>query len=256
MRVCIGTSGWQYRDWRGAFYPEKLPQREWLQHYAAQFATVEVNNTFYNLPTEEAVRRWRAQTPRDFEFVLKASRYLTHVRRLRDPEDPARTMTERFRPLGRRFTVTLLQLPPRFHADVERLDRALRAFPRRLRVAVEFRDPSWFNDDVRALLRARGAALCVTDRRGESPEPDWADVPWMYLRFHEGDGTPHPCYAGRTLRRWADRIAAQRDRVDAVYAFFNNDTGCCAPRDAAALAGACAARGLDVTRAPSARARL
>lgn len=141
MRVHVGTSGWQYRNWRGAFYPERLPQREWLPHYARAFASVEVNNTFYNLPSVEAVRHWREQTPAGFEFVLKGSRYLTHVRRLRDPEEPVRNMIERFRPLGSRFSVMLLQLPPRFRADPDRLEATLRAFPKRVRVAVESASP-------------------------------------------------------------------------------------------------------------------
>ena len=251
MLVRIGTSGWQYRDWRGRFYPEKLAQRAWLEHYSQQFAVVEVNNTFYNLPTEHAVRRWRDTARRDFEFVLKASRYLSHIRRLREPQDPVRTMTERFRPLGRRFTAALLQLPPRFRADSGRLDAALAAFPSRLRVAVEFRDASWFNDEIRAVLRAHNAALCVTDRRDESPEPEWPDLRWMYLRFHEGTGAPPPCYRRATLRRWAKRLADRGRSLDAAYVFFNNDTHCCAPRDAAVFAEECRELGLDVTRTPT-----
>ncbi|MBV9524493.1 MAG: DUF72 domain-containing protein [Candidatus Dormibacteraeota bacterium] len=250
MLVRIGTSGWQYRDWRGPFYPEKLAQRAWLEHYAERFAVVEVNNTFYNLPTEDAVRRWHDTAPRDFEYVLKASRYLSHVRRLREPTDPVRTMMERFRPLGRSFTTMLLQLPPRFHADVGRLDAALAAFPRRIRVAVEFRDATWFSDEVRAVLRARNAALCVTDRLDASPEPDWPDLSWMYVRFHQGTASPAPCYRRAALRSWAARLAQRRDAVSDVYAFFNNDTRCCAPRDAAVFAEECAAAGLEVTRTP------
>ena len=251
MQVCVGTSGWQYRDWRGALYPAKLPQREWLAHYASVFGCVEVNNTFYNLPSEDAVRRWHEQTPRDFQFVLKASRYLTHTRRLREPEAPVHTMLERFRPLGARLAVFLLQLPPSLKVDVERLAETLTQFPKRVRVAVEFRDASWFSDEVRGVLAAHDAALCVTDRQAESAEPDWHDVSWMYLRFHEGDGRPAPCYRGATLETWAERIALQQSRATMVYAFFNNDTHCCAPRDAAMLARACAERGLDVSRAPA-----
>jgi uncharacterized protein YecE (DUF72 family) len=250
LRVWIGTSGWQYRDWRDAFYPHKLPQREWLVHYAEQFGCVEVNNTFYNLPSEDAVRRWHDETPKDFQFILKASRYLTHIRRLNEPRQPVDMMMERFRPLGRRMAVILLQLPPTFSLDLHRLETVLRTFPARVRIAVEFRHESWFTDDVRAVLREHDAALCMTDRNAETAEPDWDDLSWSYVRFHEGDGRPHPCYRAATLSAWADRIAAKRDTTETVYVFFNNDMRCCAPRDAAVLARACRERRLDVSRAP------
>ena len=250
MQVWIGTSGWQYRDWRGPFYPEKLPQRDWLQHYAGRFACVEVNNTFYNLPSEAAVRRWHELAPGDFRFIIKASRYLTHIRRLREPEQPVRTMLERFEPLGSTMSVMLLQLPPTLRVDVERLDATLRLFPGWLRIAVEFRDASWFNEEVRQMLRDRAAALCITDRVARTPEPDWSDLSWAYIRLHEGDGRPYPCYARATLDSWADRIAALRDRMECVHVFFNNDGRCCAPRDAALLGQACRDRRLDVMRTP------
>lgn len=251
MRVHIGTSGWQYADWRGRFYPKGVAQRLWLPYYAERFACVEINNTFYNLPAEETFRHWREMVPSDFRFVLKASRYLTHVRRLRDPEDPVRLFMERSRPLRRRTAVVLLQLPPRFRVDVDRLRRTLRAFPRTLRLAVEFRDPTWYVDDVRDLLRQHGAALCRADRAGSSGDPDWADSGWTYLRFHEGDGAPSPCYRDATLDAWAQRLAATRGVADA-YVFFNNDHLACAVRDATAFAQACAQRGLDASRVPEA----
>lgn len=249
MRVHIGTSGWQYAHWRERFYPKGLAQRNWLPYYAERFACVEVNNTFYNLPSEDTFRSWRDAVPPDFRFVLKASRYLTHIRRLRDPEEPVRLFMERARPLRRRTDAVLLQLPPRFRVDVERLQRALRAFPRTLRLAVEFRDPSWYTDDVREVLRRRGAALCRTDRRGETAEPEWDDSGWTYLRFHEGEGTPAPCYREATLDAWAGRLAGASSVADG-FVFFNNDGGGCAIRDATTFAAACAGRGLDVTRVP------
>ena len=253
MRVHVGTSGWQYASWRERFYPRGVPQRSWLPYYAERFACVEVNNTFYNLPSEETFRHWHHEVPRDFQFVLKVSRYLTHIRRLRDPEEPARLFMQRARPVRRRLSAVLLQLPPRFRADPDRLRRALRAFPRTLRVAVEFRDPTWFRDDVRQVLTQRGAALCRADRQGEVAEPDWHSADWMYVRLHEGDGTPSPCYRERTLEAWAERLAAAPATVRDAYVFFNNDPLACAVRDAATLAEACARRGLDVTRAPALR---
>jgi uncharacterized protein YecE (DUF72 family) len=250
VTVLTGTSGWQYTSWRDRFYPPKLPQRLWLQHYVQQFATVEINSTFYNLPTEQTVQRWADAAPPDFHFVVKASRYLTHVRRLRDPEEPVQLMLERCGPLGDRLSCVLVQLPPRFPAQPELLARTLRAFPPSLRVAVEFRDRSWFSDEVRALLSEHNAALCTADRQGEQSEPPWHTASWAYIRFHEGDGNPHPCYTRKTLRTWAQRLRTVNAGADPIYVFFNNDPLCCAPRDAAVLSQLCSSAGMAVTRAP------
>ncbi|MBV8302248.1 MAG: DUF72 domain-containing protein [Candidatus Dormibacteraeota bacterium] len=248
MRLLAGTSGWQYADWRDRFYPPDVPQRRWLEHYARQFAVVEVNSTFYNLPSEQTVRRWAEATPDDFSFVVKASRYLTHVRRLRDPAQPVELLLERCHPLGARLACILLQLPPTMRSDAAALDLALRAFNGRVALAVEFRDRSWFNQDVETVLRDHHAALCIADRGGEQAEPDWHTSSFAYVRFHAGDGRPSPCYDPRTITAWAQRIAGWS--CDTVYAFFNNDTNCCAPRDAARLAATCSAKGLTVSRAP------
>lgn len=250
MLVHVGTSGWQYAGWRERFYAKGVPQHRWLSAYAERFACVEVNTTFYHLPSEQTFAAWRAAAPSDFRFVLKASRYLTHIRRLRDPEEPTKLFMERSRPLRRRTAAVLLQLPPRFGVDVDRLHRTLRAFPRTMPVAVEFRDPSWYTDSVREVLAQHRAALCRTDRAGDSGDPDWCDSGWTYVRFHAGDGTPAPCYTSATLRRWAGRLAAAASSVDNAYAFFNNDENACAPHDAAVFARACTARGLSVTRTP------
>jgi uncharacterized protein YecE (DUF72 family) len=248
MRVHIGTSGWQYARWRDRFYPKGVAQSNWLAYYADRFSCVEVNNTFYNLPAEETFRKWREETPTDFEFILKASRYLTHVRRLREPEDSVRLFMERSRPLRRRTAAVLLQLPPRFKADVDRLRHTLRAFPRTLRIAVEFRDESWFTDAVRDLLTERNAALCCADRKGSVAEPDWHTADWSYLRFHEGDGSPYPCYHDATLRAAARRLAQRSRDVTDAYVFFNNDAGGCAVDDASTFANACRGEQLAVTR--------
>ncbi|MBV8196243.1 MAG: DUF72 domain-containing protein [Candidatus Dormibacteraeota bacterium] len=253
MRVHVGTSGWQYSSWRERFYPKGVAQTRWLSYYAARFACVEVNNTFYNLPSEETFRKWRDAVPEDFAFVLKASRYLTHVRRLRDPEDPVKLFLERSRPLRRRTPVILLQLPPRFKADPPRLDRTLRAFPRSQRIAVEFRDESWYVDPIREVLTTHNAALCRADRGGACAEPGWRTADWIYLRFHEGDGRPHPCYRPQTLSASARALAEQSRGMTDAYVFFNNDERCCAVRDAAAFATACRESGLSVTRAEEQR---
>jgi uncharacterized protein YecE (DUF72 family) len=223
MPVITGTSGWQYPHWRDAFYPPDVPQRHWLEHYAARFATVESNATFYRLPAGETFEQWRARTPDGFVFALKASRYLTHVRRLRDPDEPVRRMLGAFAGLGDKLGPVLLQLPPRMAADASLLDRVLRLFPRGLRVAVEPRHASWWSDSVRDVLAASGAALCWADRGGAPVTPLWRTADWGYLRFHEGDSGTWPRYSQGRLREWADRASGTWQAAAPVYAYFNND---------------------------------
>lgn len=249
MPVLIGTSGWQYRDWRGRFYPRGLPQARWLEHYAERFATVEVNATFYRLPGRAAVERWAESAPDDFLFAVKASRYLTHVRRLREPRAPVRRLLEVLEPLGVRLGPVLVQLPPSMPCDPDALDAALRCFPAGTRVAVEPRDPRWFDDRVRRVLERRAAALCWADRPGWR-SPRWRTAEWGYLRLHEGRASPRPCYGRTALGSWAARLAAEFTRDEDVFAFLNNDTGGCAPRDARRLAHALGVRGTAVTRVP------
>ncbi|HXH20899.1 MAG TPA: DUF72 domain-containing protein, partial [Dehalococcoidia bacterium] len=206
MTVYIGTSGWQYRHWRGAFYPPRLPQREWLEHYAARFQTVEVNNTFYSLPRRAVFEDWCARTPEGFVFALKMSRYLTHLKRLRDPKDPVDRFMEVARGLDGKLGPVLLQLPPRMKADVARLQDALQAFPRAVRLAVEFRDDSWRREDVRQALADRGAALCLADRGEALATADWKTADWGYVRLHWGRASPQSCYTQECLGVWARRL--------------------------------------------------
>jgi uncharacterized protein YecE (DUF72 family) len=251
MPLYVGTSGWQYRDWRGSFYPEELPQRAWLEHYAARFRTVEVNNTFYRLPEAEVFDDWAARTPDDFVVVCKLSRYLTHVRRLRDPRQPMSLFFQRARGLGEKTGPVLLQLPPNMKADVGSLADALDARPPGARVAVEFRHDSWFRDDVAACLAERDAALCLTDRRARPQGPLWRTVPWGYVRFHEGTATPRPCYGDAALGHWAERLAELWPAQAEVFVFFNNDPRACAVRDAVRFARLAERAGLRPTRVPS-----
>ena len=252
MPVWIGTSGWQYRDWRGRFYPASLPVRAWLEQYASAFATVESNNAFYRLPERATFEAWAERTPDDFVMAVKVSRFLTHIKRLAEPEEPVERFLNRARGLGTKLGPALIQLPPRFRADPERLRTTLRAFPRDVRVAVEFRHPSWFSDDVRAILEERGAALCLADRRGPRT-PVWRTADWTFVRFHEGRARPRPSYGRAALATWARRIAAVWSADEDVYAYFNNDHRACAPRDAARFARQCASAGLRPTRIPSVR---
>jgi uncharacterized protein YecE (DUF72 family) len=249
VTVYVGTSGWQYRDWRGAFYPADLAQSRWLEDYAAHFATVEVNNTFYRLPERSTFEEWAARTPGDFVFAMKASRYLTHIRRLRDPTEPVTRMLDHARGLKRKLGPVLLQLPPNLAADPARLKETLARFPRRVQVACEPRHPSWFTDEVYDVLAARNAALCLTDRLGKrGPIARTAD--WYFLRFHEGTARPHPCYGDRALAGWAERLAEQWPTTADGYVFFNNDRHACAVRNAARFATLARRKGLQPTRAP------
>jgi uncharacterized protein YecE (DUF72 family) len=244
----VGTSGWQYRHWREVFYPKGVAQRRWLAWYTERFATVELNNSFYRLPARASFERWRDETPSDFVFAVKASRYLTHVRRLRDPEQPVATLMDRVRGLGDKLGPVLVQLPPTMKAEPERLDATLACFPDDIRVAVELRDRSWFTDDVRDILLRRRAALCLADSPSIAT-PYWRTAAWGFVRFHWGDGDPQPCYRASVLDAWARRIAELWPSRDHVYAYFNNDGRGCALRDARVFAGLAERAGLHPTRA-------
>jgi uncharacterized protein YecE (DUF72 family) len=249
VTLFVGTSGWQYKDWRDPFY-EGRPQRLWLSAYAERFATVEVNNAFYRLPERSTFERWCDQVPDDFVVAVKASRYLTHVKRLKDPAEPVARLVDRARGLNGRLGPFLLQLPPTLRADARLLDACLAEFPRDVRVAVEPRHDSWWDDAVHEVLAARGAALCWADRRGRPLTPLWATAGWGYLRLHEGAADPWPSYGRQALRSWLDRLAGAVGGGDA-YVYFNNDQRAAAPADAAHLVALAAARGMDVARGPA-----
>jgi uncharacterized protein YecE (DUF72 family) len=238
LNVRIGCSGWVYKDWRGDFYPEKLPQREWLSHYAGTFDTVEVNNTFYRLPTEQAVRGWVEQTPDGFAYAVKASRYLTHIKRLKDLAKYGKTrLFNVLAPMieANKLAVILWQLPPNYQRNDERLESALAALEDGCRHAFEFRHPSWFCEDVYAMLRERNVALVMAD----DPKMPFQDhrqhtADWIYIRFHRGSRGRDGNYAPTEIETWARRIAQWRRRRD-VYAYFNNDWNGHAFRNAQAL---------------------
>jgi uncharacterized protein YecE (DUF72 family) len=252
MPVLIGTSGWQYRHWRERFYPAGLPQARWLEHYAERFSTVEVNNAFYRLPERHTFQEWAERTPADFVVTVKASRYLTHIRRLRDPQEPVKRLLERSDGLGPKLGPFLLQFPPNLRADVDALDEVLTQFPEGVKVAVEPRHASWFDQATKRVLERHGAAYCLSDSIGRR-SPHWRTANWGYLRMHEGRAKPHPCYGRSALRTWAERLAQLWPRSATVYVYFNNDEAACALRDAQRFAGAAANAGLEPTRVPSPR---
>jgi uncharacterized protein YecE (DUF72 family) len=249
VTVIIGTSGWQYRDWRGRFYPQKLPQRLWLEHYAQHFATVESNNAFYRLPERETFEKWRQRTPEDFRWAVKASRFLTHIKRLREPAEPVTRLMGRAAGLGERLDTILLQLPPTLQADAELLRECLAQFPAGVRVAVEPRHVSWWTDEIRALLDRYGAALCWADRDEQPVAPLWRTAGWGYLRLHHGDEGWG--YRPQTLRLWAERLADAYAPDADVLVYFNNDPGCAAVADAVTFADAVRGTGLTPTRVPA-----
>jgi uncharacterized protein YecE (DUF72 family) len=234
-QVWIGCSGWNYQDWRGGLYPEREPQRRWLELYAQHFDTVEVNNTFYRLPRRQAVEGWVSQTPEGFQFSVKASRYLTHVRRLRRIEDGIARFYEPLEPLrdADRLGPVLWQLPANFHRDDERLDAWLQLLPDG-RHTIEFRHPSWFVPGVMTALRRRGVALTIGDHPQRPFQSHEATASWRFVRFHYGARGRNGNYSATEIETWARRIAAWRRRQE-VFAYFNNDWNGYAPANAKAL---------------------
>jgi uncharacterized protein YecE (DUF72 family) len=234
--VHIGCSGWNYRDWRGAIYPEGLPARRWLERYAELFDTVEVNNTFYRLPSQSAVEGWVDQTPPGFVIAVKASRYMTHVKRLREMKRVAARYFEAIKPLADspKLGPVLWQLPANFQRDDERLGEALEQLPK-ARHCFEFRHPSWFVPEVYALLRRHRAALVIGDDPERPFQPHEITADWTYVRFHRGNRGRRGNYSKRELEEWKRRIAAWRSEVE-VFAYFNNDWEAFAPRNALWLA--------------------
>jgi uncharacterized protein YecE (DUF72 family) len=230
-RFWIGTSGWNYRHWRGVFYPEGVAQRRWLEHYATHFDTVELNATFYGLPSATTAAAWAARVPGGFRFSVKASRYMTHLKRLQEPEAGWGRLVAACEPLGSKLSVYLVQLPPRFRPDPERLDRFLGAAPAHVPVAVEFRDVRWFVPEVEDVLRAHGAALAWSDFPGV-PSPEWVTSRFLYLRRHGATGRYVGRYGAAGLRALAKRL----ERFDGdVFCYFNNDTAGAAVDDAHTL---------------------
>ncbi|MFH8939226.1 DUF72 domain-containing protein [Streptomyces griseosporeus] len=248
MTLFVGTSGWQYKDWKGALYPADVPVRRWLEEYTARFATVEINNAFYRLPSRETFEAWRERVPGDFVVAVKASRYLSHIKRLKDPEEPVHRLMSHAAGLGDRLGPVLLQLPPTLRADPGLLDACLACFPSGVRIAVEPRHDSWWTPEVREVLTARGAALCWADVLSRPVTPLWRTAGWGYVRFHQGRAQPWPHYGRRALETWVDRVATAFTDAEDVYAYFNNDPNAAAPADAGTFARAARRAGLTVTR--------
>jgi uncharacterized protein YecE (DUF72 family) len=230
----VGCSGWQYRHWRADFYPANVPGRRWFEYYAARFDTVEINNTFYRLPEESTFARWAEQAPRDFLFAVKASRFLTHMKKLKDPDEPLHRLSERMAPLGCHLGPVLYQLPPNWKLDQGRLECFLGALPQGVQHVMEFREPSWYSEGVSALLERYRVARCLHDMPGSATVMERVG-PFVYVRFHGAGGTYTGAYSNERLERWADWLHDQRRAGIQVYAYFNNDVGGHAPQNAMTL---------------------
>ncbi len=233
-RIHIGTSGWHYRHWSGPFYPPELDTKHFLPYYAQHFHTVEINNTFYQLPPGETFVQWREAVPDGFLFAVKANRYITHMKKLNDPQEPVDRFLAAARELQHKLGPILFQLPPNWRMNEERLRAFLEVLPKDYRYAFEFRDPSWFEDRIYDLLREYRAAFCIHDLAGQrSPEVITADI--VFVRMHGATGRYQGCYTAEMLARQAKALSAWAVQGSQVYCYFNNDAQGYAPQNALQL---------------------
>jgi uncharacterized protein YecE (DUF72 family) len=233
--IRIGTSGFHYKHWCGPFYPEKFPPSRMLGHYLDHFDTVELNNSFYRLPTEDAFRCWRESTPDDFIFAVKASRFITHNKKLKDPENALENLLPRAEVLGPKLGPILFQLPPKWGVNVERLEALLELLPKKHRYTFEFRELSWLHDDVNAVLKAHNAAFCIYELAGFHTDFTLT-ADWTYVRLHgPGAGKYQGSYTDEQLRAWSDRIRRWSKRLKAIYVYFDNDQAGYAAQNALTL---------------------
>ena len=232
--VHVGTSGWHYEHWRGPFYPDDLKAHRFLPYYATHFTTVEINNSFYRLPSEQAVMAWRDAVPPGFIFAVKGSRFITHRKKLQDPERTLPPFLARIAPLGEKLGPILFQLPPRWHFDAARLAAFLTALPAKYRYTLELRDRSWINESALDLLARYGVAFCIYELDGYlSPQEVTAD--FVYIRLHGPGGPYQGKYDARTLAAWAGAIAAWSREGREVFCYFDNDEAGYAAQDALQL---------------------
>lgn len=234
-KVLIGTSGWSYKSWRGPFFPPDVKIKDHLRFYAENFPTAELNGVFYRTPTPEAVRGWRDQTPDDFVFAWKASKFITHWKRLTNKSRNSLALLERrAKLLGNKLGPILFQLPPQFEANRERLASFLKLLKRNRRYTFEFRHPSWYENDILDLLREHDIALCISDHH-DAPSPWEVTASFVYVRGHGPGGFYRGHYSQRTLVKWSNDIRRwQRQRRD-VFVYFDNDQKSAAPIDAQRL---------------------
>ncbi|HEY3215529.1 MAG TPA: DUF72 domain-containing protein [Candidatus Eisenbacteria bacterium] len=225
MKLFVGTSGFAYKEWKGSFYPEKIRAEDMLRYYAERFRTVEINNTFYRMPSATVLERWAGEVPEGFAFILKASRRITHDQRLRGAEDQIRYFLETAALLKKKLGPILFQLPPNLKKDLPRLQEFLALVRRPHRAALEFRHASWYDDEVMGVLRVHEAALCVADTEEGEDAPLVATSSWGYLRLRR------PSYSDSELRAWGERVRAQG--WEEAFVFFKHEDEATGPRLAA-----------------------
>jgi uncharacterized protein YecE (DUF72 family) len=234
--VRIGTSGWHYPHWRGPFYPEKLPFSRMLEYYCRHFDTVELNNTFYRLPTERGLESWRESTPKGFSFAAKGSRYLTHMKKFKDPAPGVAKFFERVDRLGRKLGPVVFQLPPTWEVNADRLRGFLEVLPKRHKYAFELRNPTWHTREIYRLLRGHNAAFCIFEIAGEFSGLE-ITADFTYVRLHGPGGAYQGRYSSAALRKWAERIREWRKDLRAIYVYFDNDQSGYAVENARTLRG-------------------
>lgn len=232
--IRIGTSGWHYRHWLGTFYPDHLKTSQMFCFYQRFFDTVELNNSFYRLPTPEAFLAWRDTAKDGFVFAVKGSRFLTHNKKLKEPEQALQNLLPRAELLGEKLGPILFQLPPKWKVNLERLENFLQALPKEHRYTFEFREPTWHTPAVYEILRAHNAAYCIHELAGFHTDIV-VTADFAYVRLHGPGGKYQGCYTDDKLQEWADRIAGWSGRLRAVYVYFDNDDSGYAPRNALEL---------------------
>lgn len=221
MSIRIGTSGWMYDHWKQVFYPDDLKKEDWLPYYAERFDTVEINNSFYHLPKPETFDHWAKLAPKDFQYAVKASRYITHMKKLKDPEEPLKTFFENAGRLGEKIGPVLYQLPPNWNVNRERLEHFFKTLPDGYRHVLEFRNGSWLTDEIYDLMRSYEIAFCIHDLTPpEMPLITTSEL--VYIRFH-GQKTHDGNYSDDDLEQWAARIKQWNSAGKMLYAYFNND---------------------------------
>src|SRR5512137_417366 len=231
MQFHIGTSGWMYDHWHGEFYPRELPKTKWFSHYSQHFSTVELNSSFYHLPSEKAFGTWQDKAPDGFIYAVKVSRYITHMKKLRDAGEPLQTFISRARLLGDKLGPLLYQLPPGMKRNDAVLEAFLKLLPPDLHHVFEFRNESWFDDEVYALLRKYSAGFCIYDLPGTTT-PLVATADFAYVRFHGSTGLYDSCYTDDELESWAKKTAKLGKGLSSAYVYFNNDSHAFAVRNA------------------------
>ncbi|MEJ2551018.1 MAG: DUF72 domain-containing protein [Anaerolineales bacterium] len=232
--VHIGTSGWNYKHWQPIFYPQDLRHKDWLNFFQQHFDTVEINNTFYHLPKENTFQRWREQAPDGFLYAVKANRFITHMKKLKDCSSALENFIGRVKLLKENLGPILWQLPPHWHVNLERLEAFVDLLPKDLRHVFEFRDADWFREETRNILERHGLIFCIHDKQGLDC-PQWVTAGSVYLRFHGSEGNYGGKYGPECLHPWAERIRTWMDEGRSIFAYFNNDVSGYALEDARTL---------------------